>query len=87
MRFQDLWYSKEHRFSLGRDLKSGTPFISIPVSNRLVDYEEFYEIDEATLECFLLDPMAALPLVARCRARLEDGRLILPPGTDRGVAI
>ena len=82
----DLYVSREHRFSIGRDLRTGLPYVSIPVSNRMADYEEFYTIDEATFDRYMADPMSALDFVARCRARLEDVRLVFAPGSDRGVA-
>lgn len=35
---------REERFSLGRDGTTGDYFLSIPVANRMVDYEEFYRL-------------------------------------------
>jgi hypothetical protein len=56
------------------------------VSNRLVDYEEYYAISEKSYALFLIDSAAALAFVERCRNRLEDEHLMFAPGSDRGVA-
>lgn len=85
MKFNDLFVSRELRFSLGIEAASGRYYLSIPVANRLVDYEEYYEIDQAAFERYRLDPAAAEGFLARCRNREADGLLLLPPGSDRGV--
>ena len=84
-RFRDEFVSHEHFFALGRDARSGKAYLAIPVSNRLVDYEEYYEISEESLERFAADPCAAEEFVEACRARRKDDLLILKPGPDRGV--
>lgn len=40
MKFNDTYVNVAERFSLGIEEVSGTPYLSIPVSNRMVDYEE-----------------------------------------------
>ncbi len=85
MKFNDLFVSREQRFSLGIEEDSGRYYLSIPVANRMVDYEEYYEIDRAAFERYRLDPAAAEGLLIRCRAREADELLILKPGSDRGV--
>lgn len=84
--FVDQLVSREHRFSLGMVGETGQCYLSIPVANQRVDYEEYYRIERAWFDRFMADPHAALPLVERCRRREEDARLILPPGPDRGTA-
>jgi len=86
-RFVDHLVSREHRFSLGIDTRTGRPYVSIPVSNQRVDYEEYYAIDRATFDRFMADPGAALAFAERCRRREEDARLLHQPGTDRGTAL
>jgi len=86
-RFKDQFFSREHLFSLGRDMLTGRPYLSIPVGNRLADYEEYYEIPEESLGRFEADPIAATEFVEACRARGKDDLLILKPGADRGVPI
>ena len=65
---------------------SGKPYVSIPVSNRMVDYDEYYQIDRATYDLYLANSAAALEFVKRCRNREVDELLIFKPGIDRGVA-
>jgi len=85
--FVDRLVSREHRFSIGVVKETGQHYISIPVSNQRVDYEEYYEIDEAMAARFLAGPDDALPFVERCRRREEDARLIYQPSADRGTAL
>ena len=43
-RFIDEHVSREGPYSLGRDLNTSGYYISIPVSNSIVDYKEYYNI-------------------------------------------
>ncbi|MCU0124926.1 hypothetical protein N8H41_13185 [Pseudomonas vlassakiae] len=86
MKFNDTYTSREHRFSLGIELTSQQCYLSIPVSNALVDYEEYYRIDKARYTVWLQDPSAALPMVVRCRRRELDPALMMQPGAQRGTA-
>jgi hypothetical protein len=86
-RFKDVVVCREARFSIGVEETSGRFYVAIPVSNGLVDYEEYYEIDAAAFARYRDDPKAALGFVERCRHREEDQRLIVQPGTKRGSAI
>jgi hypothetical protein len=86
MKFVDCFVSAEHRFSIGREVDSGKFYLSIPVSSRLVDYEEYYEITESEAERFRNDPDLARQFAERCRNRMMDDALIIKPGADRGVA-
>lgn len=85
MRFIDSKVSLEHRYSLGRDVESGRPYLSIPVSNQLVDYEEFYVLTDAEFQSFDADATLASEFAASCGSREMDDRLIIPPGSDRGI--
>lgn len=87
MKFQDLYVSVEHRFSLGEEKESQVFYLSIPVSNGIVDYEEYYALDASESSEFLADPAQAISLVERCRMREEDERLIQKPGWNRGVPV
>lgn len=84
MRFIDSKVSREHRYSLGTDTASGRPYLSIPVSNRMVDYEEFYLLTDAEFRSFDADPTLAAEFAARCGSGELDERLIVAPGSDRG---
>ncbi|TWB67874.1 hypothetical protein FBZ87_113117 [Nitrospirillum amazonense] len=87
MKGTDIAVSCDHRFSIGVERDGGRFYLSIPVSNRLVDYEERYEISQAEFELYRQDLSAALPLVSLCRRRQADDRLMTPPGKDRGIAM
>ena len=86
-RFLDVQVSREGRYALGRDTVTGAWFLSIPVANNMVDYEEYYRLDGDEYDRFRADPDAALAFADACRAHIYDDRLILKPGTDRGVAV
>ena len=85
-RFQHIYVSRELLFSIGRDETTGGYYLSIPVSNRLTDYEEYYRISEQQFTAFEADLTAAQSFAQQCRKRRHDDRLILKPGTDRGEA-
>lgn len=86
-RFLDVQVNREGRYSLGRDTETGAWFLSIPVANTMVDYEEYYRLDVAEYDQFRKDNVAALAFADACRAHIYDDRLILQPGADRGVAV
>lgn len=85
MKFNDSIVNLDERFAIGVEETTNKFYISIPVSNRMVDYEEYYEISKESYEKFLHNTSIALLFVERCRARLEDERLFLKPGKDRGT--
>lgn len=87
MNFNDLLIDREHKFSIGIETTTGKRYASIPVAHTFVDYEEYYEITEDEFAAFQLDTAHALEFVKRCRARLEDARLIIQPGRDRGAPV
>jgi hypothetical protein len=72
---------------LGIDTQTRRPFLSIPVANRMIDYEEYYLLTAAQLEEFEENDEAALAFANACRDRKNDDLLILEPGSDRGVAV
>lgn len=84
---KDLYVSREHRFSIGIDEATGRHYVSIPVTNGMVDYEEFYEIDRLEFERFMADTDTALAFVERCRRREADDRLIHQPSIERGTPL
>lgn len=87
MRFVDTVVSKEHRFSVGVEEESGRMFVSIPVSSRIVGYEEYYEITKPNYLRFVRNPAAALGFVTECRSRLHDDLPIVEPGWNRGTPV
>ncbi|MFJ3525602.1 hypothetical protein ACIPO9_24250 [Pseudomonas sp. NPDC090203] len=87
MKFKDILVSAEHMFSLGVEETTGRFYVSFPVSNGMVDYEEYYVIDRPTLELFQKDVEAAVCFVTRCRRRELDALLMIQPGANRGTAL
>ncbi|MFJ7283507.1 hypothetical protein [Pseudomonas sp. NPDC099000] len=84
MKFYDTLTNISERFSIGIELETERLYVSIPVSNRLVDYEEYYQIDRVAYDLYMSNPTAALDFVKLCRNREVDNLLIFAPGTDRG---
>ncbi len=76
----DEFISTEHRYSLGVDRQSGRRYASIPVSNGLVDYEEYYALSGSEYALFLADSSAALTFIEQCRRREHDDLLMQQPG-------
>lgn len=87
MKFNDLFYSRDKYFSVGVEEESGDYYASIPVSNRMADYEEYYRIDKELFGKYQSD-LSQLDFVAdECRKRLRDNDLIIKPGSDRGTPV
>jgi hypothetical protein len=87
VKFRDSFFSREDRYSLGIEQDSGRNYVSIPVSNGLVDYEEYYAITSDQYERFLVDNVAAVDFVETCRRREQDALLMQKPGTNRGTPV
>jgi len=86
MKFRDIIINREHRFCIGMEEETGKYYVCIPVSNQLVDYSEYYEIDSSQFTLFQKDTEAALDFVNLCRQRKLDHLLMQKPGRDRGIA-
>lgn len=86
-RFTDTHVFRQGRFSLGRDQQSGGFYLSIPVANRMVEYEEYYRLTAEQYRLFVADEAAALAFADACRERRCDEALLLAPGSDRGVPL
>ena len=87
MTYDDTFFSREDRYSIGLESESSRHYVSIPVSNGPVDYEEYYEIAPAQYESFLADRLAALEFVESCRKHERDELLIEKPGWNRGTPV
>lgn len=85
-RFTDIHVSRQGRYSLGRDGDEHCYFLAIPVANQMVDYEEYYRLTDPEYDIFVHDDGKAKAFADACRLRKNDSRLILTPGSDRGVA-
>ena len=80
-----MFVSQQDRYSIGIELDAATHYVSIAVSNGVVDYEEYYAISPEKSEVFLSDRSAALEFVDACRRHEHDDLLIVKPGTNRGT--
>ena len=87
MKFDDRYFSREDRYSLGVESTSGRNYASIPVSNGIVDYEEYYEITPDQFAEYLADRDAAIQFVESCRRHEHDDLLIQKPGSNRGTPV
>lgn len=85
MKFKKTHFSKEGRYWLGKEVDSGRYYLGIPISNALVDYIEYYWIDEQQYENFSKDQNLAFEFAEACRRRQHDDLLVYTPGTDRGT--
>jgi hypothetical protein len=85
MHFNHTAISVGERYSIGVESMSGRYYASIPVSNGIVDYEEYYELTERQYHEFLRDKAAAIDFVEACRRREHDDLLLQRPGRNRGT--
>jgi hypothetical protein len=85
-RFQDTYVNSLERFSVGQELDTGLFYLSIPVSNRITDYEEYYEISREAHDRYPHDPAELSEFAEKRRRRECDHYLFIKPGSDRGVA-
>ncbi len=90
----DTFFNRDLMLSLGTEEASGRFYLSFPVSNGLIDYEEYYKIDKASFDLFHTDLIAADAFATTCRRRERDDLLIQKPearsqkpGAKRGAAI
>ncbi|AVF37729.1 hypothetical protein KWG64_08190 [Rahnella sp. PD12R] len=86
MKFEDVFFSREERYSIGIETETARYYLSIPVTNHMIDYEEYYEISESEYNIFLSNPAMAVDFAKQCKRREKDDLLIVKPGALRGVA-
>jgi predicted transcriptional regulator len=87
MKFIDAFVFREDRFSVGVEQETGKHYLAIPVSNGLIEYEEYYEIGKEMFDRLPNNIVELRAFAQECRLRHEDDRLIVKPGTKRGSAI
>ncbi|MEE6139125.1 hypothetical protein SKC41_22690 [Mycobacterium sp. 050128] len=87
MKFEDTYFSRDDRYSIGIESVSGRYYASIPVSNGIVDYEEYYELTPDQYRDFLRDRTAAIEFVQACRKHEHDDLLLQRPGNNRGTPV
>lgn len=85
MKFEKTYFSRDGRYWLGNETDSGRHYLGIPISNAMVDYIEFYWIDNEQYQSFLDNPSAAFEFAEACRRREHDNLLVYKPGSDRGT--
>ncbi len=85
MKFSDTATDTSSRFSIGLETETGRYYLSIPVSNRLVDYEEYYEVSREMHDRYPNNEDELKRFADECRARHNDHLLLMQPGSDRGV--
>ncbi|WP_322860618.1 hypothetical protein U8D42_07815 [Mycobacterium europaeum] len=87
MNFHDFHTSRTGRYSIGVESNSGQYYASIPVSNGIVDYEEYYELTPNQYRQLSCNPRAAIQFAEECRRREHDNLLIQEPGSNRGTPV
>ncbi|WP_419765267.1 MAG: hypothetical protein ACNI28_02295 [Arcobacter sp.] len=86
MKFTDLIVDKKNFFSMGKEEYSGKYYLSIPVSNRMIDYEEYYWITKDFFDEYNDNKDLVLNFAEECREYKHDEFLVFKPSEDRGVA-
>ncbi|MDH5178083.1 MAG: hypothetical protein OEZ39_16380 [Gammaproteobacteria bacterium] len=79
MKFVDIHINKENRFSLGTETESGKFYISIPVCNQMVDYEEYYETTKEIIDNYPHNIDEILSLIEKFIRHECDETLIIKP--------
>ncbi|GLQ87154.1 hypothetical protein [Dyella flagellata] len=87
MNFIDKHVFREERFSVGIEETTGKYYVSFPVANSYVEYEEYYEIDRDQYEACPANLDVLKEIVKKSRARQNDERLIVKPGRLRGSPV
>jgi len=85
MKFTDTATDRDSRFSIGHELESGRYYLSIPVANPYVDYEEYYEISKAMHDLYPRNLDELRSFAEACRQQKNDALLLQQPGRLRGV--
>jgi hypothetical protein len=80
-------FQERNRYSIGVESMSGRYYASIPVSNGIVDYEEYYELTPNQYREFLRDNGEAIEFVEACRRHEHDDLLLQQPGSNRGTPV
>lgn len=84
MKFDDRIVFKKDRFSIGQEIDLKKYYLSIPVSNGLVEYEEYYELTKEEFDRLSNGVAEVRRLAEQCKLRKADDRLIMKPGAKRG---
>ncbi len=86
MKFKDTYFNKEKKYSIGIEEETGKYYLSFPVSNPYVDYEEYYEISSELYNGYPETIPDIEHLIEECRSHERDDLLLQKPGKYRGTA-
>ena len=87
VKFEVLKIFRQDWFAVGIETTTCTYFLSIPVSNGLTDYNEYYRISRDWAEQADSHIEELRRFAEQCRHRLHDADLMLQPGSNRGTAV
>lgn len=87
MGFRDIAVNRELRYAIGIEEETGRPYLAIPVSIGVADYDEYYYLPADLFERAKIDLSAAAEFAEECRRREHDDLLIFQPGWNRGVPV
>lgn len=85
--FEDVYFSFEDRYWIGRELTTGRYCVWFPVTASAVEHNEQYELSPKQFDAFLADHDEALEFVEECRRREHDDLLFSQPGWNRGIPV
>lgn len=72
---------------MGFEETTGKYYLSIPVANPYVEYEEYYEIDPDQYEVCPANLAQLKEIAKKSRARQNDEKLMVKPGRLRGSPV
>ena len=75
---------KQQRYSIERDDDTGIYYMSFPVFNGMVEYEEYYEIMPSELDDIMNDEKVRMQFLEKSRNHQNDDRILFKPGRLRG---
>ena len=87
MKFIDKYVFQEERFSVGLEETTGKYYLSIPVANPYVEYEEYYEMDPDQYQACPANLDQLKEMAAKSRAGQNDAKLLVKPGRLRGSPV
>lgn len=86
MIFTDTHVNKEKRYSLGIEKNSGEFYISFPVYNGLVEYEEYYQLTTEQYDGYPENSVELEQFLNECKSQKKDELLLQKAGKIRGHA-
>lgn len=87
MRFIDHFTSQLELFSIGEESETGRKYLSFPVNNGLVEYEEYYYISDSQYIQAMEGLSAIREFAKKCKRHEHDELLAIEPGSRRGEPV